>query len=99
MADEELYKNPNLTLALLAKRVQISPAQLSQLLNDNLRKSFAHYVNEWRIQEAQRLLKTSPRLTMELVSEECGFNSQSTFYTAFKQFVKTTPAQYKKQQQ
>lgn len=99
MVDEGLYKNPNLTLSELAKKVQVSAPQLSQLLNDNLNKSFANYVNEWRIQEAKRLLQTSSRLTMELVSEACGFNSQSTFYTAFKQFVKMTPSNYRKQQQ
>ncbi|MFS1526356.1 helix-turn-helix domain-containing protein [Microbulbifer sp. 2304DJ12-6] len=96
MATQELYKNPNLSLPVLARKVQMSTPQLSQLLNDNLQKSFALYVNEWRIKEAKRLLLESPKATMESIAEAAGYNSQSTFYSVFKQFEVTTPAKYRK---
>ena len=95
MAEEALYKNPNLTLPLLAKKLQTSVPQVSQLLNDNLQSSFALYVNQWRVNEAKRVLLAEPKLTMELVAEACGYNSQSTFYAAFKQFEQTTPAKFR----
>jgi AraC-like DNA-binding protein len=53
-------------------------------------------VNEIRIQEAKRLLIDSPNMTMELISDASGYNSQSTFYSAFKQFEDVTPAKYRK---
>ena len=98
MQQEQLYKNANLTLADLARRVQVSVPILSQLLNDNLQKSFSLYVNEWRVNAAKQLLVEQPNLTMDLVAEACGYNSQSTFYAAFKQFEHTTPAKYRNQQ-
>lgn len=91
---EALYKNPNLTLPQLAKELNIRPHQLSQLLNDNLNKSFSHFINEFRINEAIELLKSDRNLKMEVIAEMCGFNSNSTFYTAFKKITKTTPAKY-----
>ncbi len=96
MAGEALYKDANLTLPVLAKKVGVSVPQLSQLLNDNMQKSFALYVNEWRINEAKRLLLQEARKSMEVIAEASGFNSQSTFYNAFKQLENTTPAKFRK---
>lgn len=99
MSEEALFKNPNLTLPQLAKKVQVSVPQLSQFLNDNLKKSFAQYINGLRIEEAKRLLVSDSHLTMENVAELAGYNSQSTFYNAFKQIESCTPASYRKTQQ
>ncbi|WP_199608939.1 helix-turn-helix domain-containing protein [Flocculibacter collagenilyticus] len=99
MSEEKLYKNSNLTLPLLAKKMHISVPQLSQLINDNLQKSFNDYVNEWRIEEAKQLLKASPAMTIEVIAEASGYNSQSTFYSAFNKFEQTTPARFRSEQQ
>jgi AraC-like DNA-binding protein len=96
MTQEHLYKNPNLTLPELAKKLQVSVPQLSQFLNNNLRTSFADYLNKLRINQAKKLLLSESRLTMELIAEQSGYNSQSTFYTAFKKFEQCTPAIYRK---
>lgn len=95
MEREKLFKDASLTLPKLAKRLQISPQQLSQILNDNIKYSFAQYVNKWRIDEAKKLLIQNKRMTMEQVAEQCGYNSQSTFYTSFKQFEHCTPAKFR----
>lgn len=98
MEKDQLFKNANLTLPQLSKKLQISVPQLSQLLNDNMQKSFSMFINEWRINESKRLLVESPRMTMELVAEASGYNSLSTFYSAFKQFEDSTPAKYRQRQ-
>lgn len=94
MLEEQAYKNPNLTLPKLAKQLNISTHMLSQLLNDKLEKSFPNFINEYRIEEAKRILQDEPHLKIEVVAEQCGFNSNSTFYAAFKKFTDTTPARY-----
>lgn len=99
MHEEHLYKNPNLTLPMVAKRLGILTQHLSQLLNDNLQKSFLMYLNEYRIAEAQRLLRGTKSLKMEVVIEACGFNSSSTFYSAFKKMSQCTPAKYRDEYQ
>ena len=98
LIENELYKNPNLTLSELSKTIQVRPHLLSQLLNDNLNKSFSLFINEYRIEAAKMLLKTNPNLKMEVIAEQSGFNSNSTFYAAFKKVTNTTPAKYAKKQ-
>jgi len=95
--EEELYKNPDLKLNDLAKKINISGHQLSQLLNDNLGKSFAAYINEFRINEACELIINDMGIKLEAIGYEVGFNSKSTFYTAFKKYKQTTPMQYREQ--
>lgn len=96
MISKKSYKNPNLTLTLLAKELQTTPHFLSQFLNDNLQKGFPLFINEYRIVEAKEMIKNAPQLKMEIIAEECGFNSKSTFYAAFKKVTNTTPAKYAK---
>lgn len=95
MDDTEPFKNANLTLAQLAKLVGISGHQLSQLLNDHLRKNFTSYVNEYRIKEACQMIADDRPFTLEAIGYEVGFNSKSTFYTAFRKQTGTTPSVYK----
>lgn len=95
--EEELYKNPDLKLNDLSKKINISGHQLSQLLNDNLGKSFAAYINSFRINEACKLIVNDKGIKLEAIGYEVGFNSKSTFYTAFKKHKQTTPTLYKEQ--
>ena len=95
MTEERLYLNPNLSLALLAKKVGNLQTTVSQVINENLGKSFNVYINEFRIQYAQSLLLNESHLNMELVAERSGFNSNSTFFAAFKKVTNQTPANYR----
>jgi AraC-like DNA-binding protein len=95
ITDRDLYKDPNLKLNDLAQKINITTHQLSQLLNDNLGKSFSTYINEYRIREACKLITTDSHLTFEAIGYEVGYNSKSTFYTAFKKVTDTTPALFK----
>ncbi|MFC0348918.1 AraC family transcriptional regulator [Undibacterium danionis] len=95
MYEQKLYLNPNLTLALLAKKTGSLQTTVSQVLNDKLNKSFNLYVNEFRIEDAKKIILNEPHLNMELVAERCGFNSNSTFFAAFKKITGQTPASYR----
>ena len=95
--EKELYKNPDLKLNDLAKTINTSSHQLSQLLNDNLGKSFAAYINEYRINEACLLIGKEHGIKLEAIGYEVGFNSKSTFYAAFKKHKQMTPMLYKEQ--
>lgn len=92
---EELYKDPNLKLSDLASRINISAHQLSQLLNDNMGKSFNTYINEFRIEEACKKILSDSNLKIEEIGYEVGFNSKSTFFTTFKKIKNTTPLLYR----
>lgn len=97
MEEEKLYKNSMTNMPQLAKKLGMSTPKFSQLLNDNLNKSFSVFINEYRIEEAKKLLSRENPPKMEDVAEQCGFNSQSTFYSAFKKITSLTPAKFKAQ--
>ncbi|MFS4469695.1 helix-turn-helix domain-containing protein [Maribacter sp. 2210JD10-5] len=97
MIEKQLYSNPDLKLSDLAKELHILPHRLSQYLNDNVGKSFSQYLNEYRIKAVENMLLSNELLTLEAIGNECGFNSNSTFYAAFKKIKGITPAKYKKQ--
>jgi len=94
MTEKSTFKNPNLKLNDLANEINVSAHQLSQLLNDNLGKGFTLFINEYRIEEACKILSGSENLTIEAISDEVGFNSRSTFFSTFKKLKGMTPAQY-----
>lgn len=95
MQEQQLYQNPNLKLRDLANQLALPTARLSQLLNDNLGKSFTRYVNEYRVKAAKELLQAKSPFSLEAIAENCGYNSKSTFYAAFKKISGTTPAKYR----
>ncbi|TBW26561.1 AraC family transcriptional regulator [Gramella sp. KN1008] len=93
--EKKLYQNSDLKLADLAQEINISTHILSQYLNDNLGKSFSLYINEFRIEEAKRLLHSKHNYTIEAIGYESGFNTKSTFFSAFKKITGLTPSGYK----
>ncbi len=90
----KVYTNPDLTLPVLSRELNVRHQLLSQYINDNLNKSFTLFINEYRIEEAKRLLKEQKNLKIDAVGIECGFNSSSSFYSTFKKITGTTPNSY-----
>ncbi|RYE35458.1 MAG: AraC family transcriptional regulator, partial [Sphingobacteriales bacterium] len=97
IVEKELFKNPNLKVSDLAKVVNISGHQLSQILNEGIDKNFTLFINEYRINDACKLLLSSTNLTVEAVAYEVGFNAKSTFFAAFKKMKGLTPSAYQQQ--
>ncbi len=97
MLERGIFKNPSLKLTDLAAEINVPAHQLSQLLNDNLGKGFSLFINEYRIEEACRILASTPKLTVDAVGDEVGFNSKSTFFSTFKKLKGITPAMYQQQ--
>lgn len=96
MWDERVYIDPELDLSALARRLDLSPHQLSELLNARLGRSFARYLREFRVAAARERLLASPAASVLSVGLEAGFATQSTFYEAFREIEGTTPGQYRK---
>jgi len=97
MIQQQLYKNANLKSSEVADHLEISTHKFSQLLNDNIGKSFSAFVNEYRVEEAKRIIKSNTQYTLDAIGNESGFNSKSTFYTTFKRIEGVTPAKYREQ--
>lgn len=94
MMEKELFRNPNLKLNDLAREVKVSGHQLSRVLNESMQKNFTLFVNEYRINEACRMLSEGTNFTIDAIGEEVGFNSKSTFFATFKKLKGLTPNAY-----
>lgn len=98
MENEKPYLNENLTLKELADKLETTPNNLSQIINERFSKNFYEFINEYRINEVKSLL-TNPEYShysMLGIAFECGFNSKSTFNSVFKQFTGKTPSEFRK---
>jgi len=96
METEKPYLDDKLTLQKLAEQINLPEKQLSALINQHTGRHFFDFINEFRINDAKTLLKEQSKLTVLEVLYEVGFNSKSSFYTAFKKETKLTPTDYRK---
>lgn len=99
METEKPHLKPDLTLTELSNLLSVTPHHLSQVINRELNKSFFDFVNEYRVQEAKRLLLSpeSSYLSILGIALDAGFNSKSAFYAAFNKHVGMTPSEFRKQ--
>ncbi|MEM1141451.1 MAG: helix-turn-helix domain-containing protein [Pseudomonadota bacterium] len=98
MREEEVFLDPELSLPKLAKQMGCSVNHLSQAINSGHSMSFFDYINQHRVRAAAAMLKQPDcRFPAILdVALSVGFNSTSTFYTAFKKETGQTPARYRR---
>lgn len=96
---ESQYKNPELTLKTLSGDLHVSTQVLSMVINQKSKMNYNSFINSYRIKEASRLLgdEDHNNLTVASIAFEVGFNSISSFNTAFKKQVGQTPQVYRKQ--
>ncbi len=95
---ENIYRDPTLNLSDLAARLNISRYYLSQLINEEMGRSYHELVNHYRCQEAQRLIveKVNSEMTISAIGFEVGFNSKASFYRVFKEETGLSPAAFRK---
>lgn len=93
----KLFLNSKISLGLLSRLIDISEGYISQLINRNFEGNFNTYINSLRIEYAKSILADNSynNYTIEAVGIECGFNSRSSFYSAFKKFTGKTPKEYR----
>lgn len=98
MTTESPWRDPDLSLADLARRVGAPTAHVSQVLNQGLGVRFFDFVNGYRVDAVKRSLAeaaaagTRPNL-LELALE-CGFSGKSSFHRIFRDATGAPPGRY-----
>lgn len=96
--NEKVYIKNDLSLQDLAELMKTSTHNLSQLLNQKLNQSFYEFINFHRVQEVMRKIDSGKfnHLKILAIAFDSGFNSKTTFNTAFKKYAGISPTEYKK---
>ncbi len=96
MQSSRPYLDSQLTLRKLCEELKENPHYVSQVINQDLATTFYDFVNSHRIAHAKALLESEPDKTILEIAFESGFNSKSTFNTAFRHHAGETPSTYRR---
>ena len=94
----QLYKNPEITLAKAADLLNVVPNLLSETINRRTQQSFPDYINCLRIQDAKEWLKDPAYNNQKIatIAYDAGFSTISVFNAAFKKHTGVTPSVFRK---
>lgn len=97
MKENEPFMDSSLSIFKLANQIEIPSKDLSIIINHHMKKHFFDFINEYRIEKAKMLLKDPDKVkwTILEILYEVGFNSKSSFNTAFKKHAGTTPTLFR----
>ncbi|NNE76497.1 MAG: AraC family transcriptional regulator, partial [Pricia sp.] len=96
MENEKPYLNPEIRLDTIADLLNVSRHHASQVINEHFSTHFFDFINQYRIQEAERLLSVEKsKQSIKNIAYSSGFNNRISFYKAFKKMVGTTPTAYR----
>lgn len=100
MVNEKIFLDNEINLSTIAEKLGISIHDTSYLINEVTGSNFYNFINKFRVEEAKKLLTSSKadKLNMLGIAFESGFNSKTTFNTAFKKSVGISPSEFAKQQ-
>lgn len=98
IVEGRLYLDPDLSLSKLSENLGRSTQLISSVINQYGKRNFNDFVNYYRIQDAKTVLSSeeSDKFTISSIAFDMGFSSLSSFNSAFKKFVGTTPSAYRK---
>ena len=101
LREEQLFKNPNLTIQDLAAAVGSNRTYVSACINRRTNFSFSQLVAQYRVENAKAILAdpqyTSDHDAVSSAIALSGFTSDQTFYRIFKELTGQTPLQYRRQ--
>jgi len=98
MLEKEPYLDSDLTIKNLASQMQMEERDLSILINTQLNFNFYEFINNYRVNKAKKILedRSQSKLTILEILYLVGYNSKSSFNTAFKKATGVTPTAYRK---
>ncbi|MDX1959002.1 MAG: helix-turn-helix domain-containing protein [Leptospiraceae bacterium] len=96
METEKAFTDEDISLSGLSEELEITPHQLSQILNEKLNQTFPQFINDYRIAEAKKIMLEEKKRTLLSIAFAVGFNSKASFNRSFKQITGITPQQFRK---
>ncbi len=95
---EKVYLDATLNAKQLAKKLSISQANLSVVVNQAFNKNFRDLINHYRLEEFKNKIshENNSHLSFLSLALESGFNSEASFYRIFKKQTGMSPKEFVK---
>lgn len=94
MASKHVYRDVDLNLDRLARKLGIPARQISTAINRATGKNVSQYVNEYRIAEACTLLAETDKPVTEIMFD-VGFQTKSNFNREFRRVTEMSPLEWR----
>lgn len=88
------YADAALSQTSVAQELQLNPSYLSHAFKQQAGASFVDYLNNTRLDHACTYLRMTA-MSIQLISERCGYTSAGYFNRVFKKKFGITPGQYR----
>ncbi|WP_430814374.1 helix-turn-helix domain-containing protein [Carboxylicivirga sp. RSCT41] len=97
LEEESYFKNNLVSLSGLAKSIHENKHHVSQVINEKYEKNFFELIAWYRVREASQILigDKERKLTIEEIADRVGYNSKSSFNSAFKRYTGHTPSEFR----
>ncbi|QYR20203.1 AraC family transcriptional regulator [Paenibacillus sp. sptzw28] len=88
------YANPDLSLGMLAEKLEVTPNYLSYLFTSETGHTFTQHLSRIRIENAKRMLRDTT-LKVYQICQKVGYSDQAYFSRLFKAITGVRPNDYR----
>jgi AraC-like DNA-binding protein len=93
---ERFFTQPDIDRDKLVTELGTNKTYIFEAVKAVTGLTLLEYINSLRLEEAKMMLEAQPELTIEAISDECGFGTMRTFYRLFREKYNLTPATYRR---
>lgn len=94
MDEEQVWRNPDLTLPSLALLLHTNRSYLSRAIQEAGYKNFSDMLNRRRVTECLKIVDSGKRVNVQDVFFSVGFRSRETALRSFKKYTGVSPTDY-----
>lgn len=92
MADRGLWRDPDVTLSMLARRLHVPVKAVSMAVNRVTGQNISRYINQYRIDAAAQALQNGESVTEAML--KAGFATKSNFNREFRRITGHAPSTF-----
>ncbi|MEM7487448.1 MAG: helix-turn-helix domain-containing protein, partial [Bacteroidota bacterium] len=99
MLRDYLYRDSTINLKKLSETLGTTKHNTSQVINEHFNKNFFEFINQYRVEEAKRMLleTVDGKWKWDIIDIliHTGFNNRITFNKVFKKITSITPSDFR----
>lgn len=80
---ERPYRQPGFQLSDVGAKIPVCRTYLSRIFNEGFGDSFSHVVRDYRLRDAEDMLRNRPEMSAADIAAECGFSNPAAFSRTF----------------